>query len=77
MTTTNLLYPAPRTYSYNMACDVVEKLYNPNYKPLGDCFDTPVTPKHINDSVTYYYVNGDLVAVYDEVSGNLFTTIKA
>ena len=73
---TNLLYFAPRTYSYNMACDVVEKLYNPNYKPLDDCLDSPVTHTHINDSVTYYFVNGDLVAVYDEASGNLLTTIE-
>lgn len=70
----NLLYPAPRTYSYNFACDVVEKLYNPNYKPLAEPVDSPVSCKTINATVTYFYVNGDLVAVYDETSGFLWAT---
>ena len=74
---TNTLYPMPRKYSYNFACDVVEKIYNPNYWDIWDStkeYKTPVTYKSINDSVTFYYVDGDLVAMYDEVSGDLWTT---
>ena len=47
----NVLYPAPRTYSYNFACDVVEKLFNPNYfVDLADPYkDSPITPKYLNE----------------------------
>lgn len=70
----NTLYPFPRTFSFNGACDKVEQLYNPNYVPLNEDFNSPIKPRFINDYVTYYYVNDELVAVYDEISGNLFTT---
>ena len=70
----NILYPFPRTFSFNGACDKIEQLYNPNYRPLADDMNTPVKASSINDSVTFFYVNGELVAVYDEVSGDLYTT---
>ena len=70
MYTAKLFYPLPRTYSYNFACDVVDKLYNPNYKPL--CDDSPITVKHINSDVTYYYLNGEQIAIYEERSGLLW-----
>lgn len=74
----NVLYPAPRTYSYNFACDVVEKLFNPNYfVDLADPYkDSPITPKYLNEYVTYFYVGGELVAMYDETSGDLWTTVN-
>lgn len=68
------LYSSPRTYSYNFACDVVEKLYNPNYRTLAEDFDSPVKASPINSYVTFFYVNDELVAVYDEISGNLYAT---
>ena len=72
---TKLLYPAPRKYSYNFACDVVEKLFNPSYTPLGE-WETCIRHENVNDSVTYFYLDDELVAVYDEASGDLYTTIE-
>lgn len=72
-----ILYPAPRKYSYNFACDVVEKIYNPDYTPLAEPVDSPVKASHLNDTVTFFYVDGELVAVYDEMSGDLYTTVSA
>ena len=75
----NVLYPIPRTFSYNTACDKVEHLYNPNYWDIWNSekeYTTPVEHKNINDAVTFFYVNGDLVAMYDEVSGDLWTTFN-
>ena len=73
----NVLYPFPRTFSYNMACDKVEELFNPDYRDIWNGkkeFTTPVKAKSINDNVTFFYINGELIAMYDEISGDLWTT---
>lgn len=66
----NVLYPAPRTYSYNIACDVLEKNFNPNYSPLAD--ESVFTLKHLNAYVTLFYIGDELIAMYDESTGDLW-----
>ncbi len=66
----NVLYPAPRTYSYNIACDVLEKNFNPNYAPLSD--ESVFTLKHLNAYVTLFYIGDELIAMYDETTGDLW-----
>lgn len=70
----NTLYPVPRKFSYNFACDALEKAFNPNYTFFGE-IDTVFTLKHINDSVTFFYIDDELVAVYDEASGDLWVAM--
>ena len=67
----NTLYPAPRKFSYNIACDVLEKAFNPNYHAL-DGLNSVFTIKHVNADVTFFYIGDELVAVYDENSGDLW-----
>lgn len=67
----NTLYPSPRKFSYNIACDVLEKKFNPNYHALED-MNSVFTIKHINSDVTFFYIGTELVAVYDETSGDLW-----
>lgn len=66
----NVLYPAPRKFSYNIACDVLEKKFNPDYN-LGE-MDTIFTIKAINPNVTFFYIGDELVAMFDEISGDLW-----
>ena len=69
----NALYPVDRKFSYNIACDALEKAFNPNYR-FG--MDTSVfTLKHL-DPVTFFYIGDELVAVYDEASGDLWVAME-
>ena len=68
----NVLTPAPRTYSFNIACDVLERNFNPAYRALDDSIGSVFTLKAVNDSVTLFYIGSDLVAMYDEASGDLW-----
>lgn len=65
------LYYAPRKFSYNIACDALEREFNPNYNAL-DGMNSVFTIKHINADVTFFYIGTDLVAMYDESSGDLW-----
>ena len=67
---THVLTPAPRKYSYNFACDVCNKIFNPDYTALSD--KTNLTVKSISPYVTFFYIGDDLVAMYDETSGDLW-----
>ena len=69
----NTLYPVERKFSYNFACDALEKAFNPNYRFGMD--ETIFTLKHINESVTFFYIADELVAMYDEVSGDLWVAM--
>ena len=71
------LLPAPKKYSYNFACDIVDKIFNDGNewrKASGDnSHPDKVVVKHINSNVTFFYnLENELIAMYDEASGDLW-----
>ena len=61
-----MMFPRPRKHSYNTACYFIHCVYG----------DEGVEVDVVNYTLYHFYKNGELIAFFDEMSGDLWTTAK-
>ena len=64
------LYARPRKHTYNNACYFINKIYG------GDGISVNTIGKNNGFDVCTFYKDGEMIAFYDEYSGDLWTTVQ-
>ena len=64
------LYARPRKHSYNTACYFISKVYG------DDGISVNTIGKNNGFDVYTFSKNGEMIAFYDECSGDLWTTVQ-